>query len=124
MKHRSCRFVTVVALLVILVVSHTASAQKSAGVLRTYDPDSPGGMSIMEEATVLAIRPMASVFSGLVTFDQHVPQNSFASIVPDLATSWRRTPGRTTLTFALRHGIKWKAVIHRHATDRPCLSDS
>jgi peptide/nickel transport system substrate-binding protein len=107
MKHRSCRFVTGVALLVILVASHSASAQKSGGVLRTYDPDSPGGMSILEEATVFAIGPMTSVFNGLVMFDQHVPQNSLASIVPDLATSWRWSPDGTTLTFTLRQGVKW-----------------
>jgi hypothetical protein len=29
-----------------------ALAQKHGGVLRTYDPDSPGGLSIQEEATV------------------------------------------------------------------------
>ena len=28
------------------------------------------------------------VFNNLVMFDQHVKQNSLASIVPDLATAW------------------------------------
>ena len=28
------------------------------------------------------------VFNNLVMFDQHVKQNSLASIVPDLASSW------------------------------------
>src|SRR5215472_14180589 len=28
------------------------------------------------------------VFNNLVMFDQHVPQNSLTSIVPDLATDW------------------------------------
>jgi peptide/nickel transport system substrate-binding protein len=107
MRHRSCRFVTAAALLIIVVFSHTASGQKSGGVLRTYDPDSPGGMSILEEATIFAIGPMASVFNGLVMFDQHVPQNSLASIVPDLATRWWWSPDGTTLTFALRQGVKW-----------------
>ena len=31
-----------------------ALAQKQGGVLKTYDPDSPGGLSIQEEATVFA----------------------------------------------------------------------
>jgi len=32
--------------------------------------------------------PMMGVFNNLVMFDQHVKQNSLASIVPDLATAW------------------------------------
>jgi peptide/nickel transport system substrate-binding protein len=28
------------------------------------------------------------VFNNLIIYDQHVPQNSLASIVPDLATEW------------------------------------
>ena len=63
-----------------------ALAQKQGGILKTYDPDSPGGMSILEEATVFARGPMAGVFNNLIMFDQHVPQNSLQSIVPDLAT--------------------------------------
>ena len=31
---------------------------------------------------------MMGVFNNLVMFDQHVPQNSLTSIVPDLATGW------------------------------------
>ena len=51
--------------------------------------DSPASMSIHEESTITAGMPMMGVFNNLVLFDQHVPQNSFDSIVPDLATSWR-----------------------------------
>ena len=32
---------------------------------------------------------MMGVFNNLVVFDQHVPQNSVGSIVPDLATELR-----------------------------------
>jgi len=51
-----------------------------------YSPDSPASMSIHEEATVFAEGPMMGVFNNLVMYDQHVPQNSLESIVPDLAT--------------------------------------
>ena len=50
---------------------------------------------------------MMGVFNNLVMFDQHVPQNSFESIVPDLATSWSWNEDGTELTFTLRHGVKW-----------------
>src|SRR5258708_1240884 len=65
-----------------------ALAQKPGGILRMYSPDSPSSMSIHEEATVFAEGPMMGVFNNLVIYDQHVPQNSLASIVPDLATGW------------------------------------
>src|SRR6201998_1173444 len=84
-----------------------AFAQKAGGILRTYDPDSPGGLSIQEEATVFARGPMMGVFNSLIMFDQHVPQNSLASIVPDLATDWLWDEEGTALTFKLRQGVKF-----------------
>ena len=41
--------------------------------------DSPASMSIHEEATVVAERPMMAVFNNLVLFDQHVAQNSLGA---------------------------------------------
>ena len=123
MKHHSCRFVAAAALLVILAVSHTASGQKSGGILRTYDPDSPGGMSIMEEATVFAAGPLAGVFNNLVMFNQHVPENSLDSIVPDLATSWSWSEDATTLTLTLRRGVKWHDGQPFTARDVKCSWD-
>jgi len=35
-------------------------------------------------------------------YDQHVPQNSMRSIVPDLATSWSWNEEGTELSFKLR----------------------
>ena len=55
---------------------------------------SPASMSIHEEATIAALGPMMGVFNNLVMFDQHVPQNSLDSIVPDLAESWIVERGR------------------------------
>ena len=83
-KLRVC--VAIAGLLTALPVSDPALAQKSGGVLKLFSPDSPASMSIHEEATVFAEGPMMGVFNNLVIYDQHVPQNSLQSIVPDLAT--------------------------------------
>jgi hypothetical protein len=93
----------------ILVASATAGpalAQKSGGILKMYSPDSPASMSIHEEATVFAEGPMMGVFNNLVMFDQHVPQNSLQSIVPDLATGWSWNEEGTELTLPLYQGQK------------------
>jgi peptide/nickel transport system substrate-binding protein len=82
------------ALLVGISAGHAAFAQRQGGILKTYSPDSPASMSIHEEATVFAEGPMMGVFNNLVIYDQHVPQNSLQSIVPDLATSWVLERGR------------------------------
>jgi peptide/nickel transport system substrate-binding protein len=116
-------FCAAAAFLAALLVAATASAQKHGGVLRTYDPDSPGGMSIMEEATVVAIGPMMGVFNNLIMFDQHVPQNSLQSIVPDLATSWEWNEDGTELTFKLRHGVNWHDGEPFTARDVKCTWD-
>jgi len=50
---------------------------------------------------------MMAVFNNLVLFDQHVPQNTLRSIVPDLAQSWSWSDDGTELTFRLRQGVKW-----------------
>ena len=47
------------------------------------------------------------VFNNLVVCDQHLPQNSLQSIVPDLATEWAWSEEGTELTFPLRQGVKW-----------------
>src|SRR6266571_1558809 len=96
-----------VGLLALAYVPATALAQKSGGILREYMIDSPASMSIHEEATVVATRPMMGVFNNLVMFDQHVAQNSAATIVPDLATDWAWDEDGTRLTFHLRQGVKW-----------------
>src|SRR4051812_41170220 len=84
-----------------------AFAQKHGGILRQHIIDSPSSMSIHEETTVVAERPMMAVFNNLVMFNQHVAQNSLASIVPDLATDWAWDRAGTRLTFHLHNGVKW-----------------
>src|SRR3982074_2057676 len=88
-----------------MVANDAAFAQKSGGILKMYSPDSPASMSIHEEATVFAEGPMMGVFNNLVMYDQHVPQNSLQSIVPDLATGWSWNEEGTALTLPLREGI-------------------
>ena len=62
-----------------------ALAQKSGGILKISFFDNPASMSLHEEATGAALRPMMGVFNNLVMYDQHVAQNSPDSIIPDLA---------------------------------------
>src|SRR5215475_10154614 len=77
-----------VALLIVLLACGPTLAQKAGGILQMLDFASPASMSIHEESTITAGIPMMGVFNNLVVFDQHVPQNSLKSIVPDLATDW------------------------------------
>src|SRR6267378_2212752 len=95
------------ALLVALLLAVAAFAQKPGGILQMPDFASPASMSIHEESTITAVIPTMGVFNNLVVFDQHVAQNSLASIVPDLATGWWRSEDGTQLTFPLRKGVKW-----------------
>ena len=115
--------VATVSILVFAISAGPALAQKQGGILKTYDPDSPGGMSILEEATVFARGPMSGVFNNLIMFDQHVPQNSLQSIVPDLATSWAWDEEGTELTFQLRRGVKFHDGKPFTAQDVKCTWD-
>src|SRR5678809_1215703 len=83
-----------------------ALAQKPGGILKMYFFDSPASMSIHEEATIAGQGPMAGVFNNLVMYDQHVPQASLKSVVPDLATEWAWSEDGKDLTFKLRPGVK------------------
>jgi peptide/nickel transport system substrate-binding protein len=114
----------VVAVLVAAVLAVSpALAQKSGGILRVYHRDSPASMSILEEATISTVMPVMPVFNNLVVFDQHVPQNSLKSIVPDLAESWKWSDDGKILTFKLRHGVKWHDGQPFTAADVKCTWD-
>src|SRR2546423_5536045 len=95
------------ALLAVPCSSDVALAEKAGGVLRIPFVTSPASMSIHEESTIATLGPMMGVFNNLVMFDQHVPQNSLSSIVPDLAESWAYNEDGKSLTFKLRQGVKW-----------------
>src|SRR6516164_10776151 len=90
-----------------LWASEPASAQKPGGVLRIPMGTSPASMSIHEESTIATLGPMMGVFNNLVMFDQHVPQNSLGTIVPDLATGWSWSEDGKELTFKLRPDVRW-----------------
>ncbi len=107
MKRRLRGFATAGSLLLALVAGDAALAQKPGGVLKISFFDSPASMSLHEEATGAALRPMMGVFNNLVMYRQDEAQNSLASIVPDLATGWSWNEEGTALTFPLRQGIKW-----------------
>src|SRR6266481_2180055 len=103
--------------------AHPGFAQQSGGILRSPFFDSPASMSLHEESTFAANRPMMGVFNNLVLFDQHVAQNSPRSIVPDLATSWAWNEEGTELTFPLRQGVKWHDGAPFTAKDVKCTWD-
>ncbi len=129
MKEQSLRALTATMVLSAMAVSaalfasQAAFAQKRGGILQEYMIDSPASMSIYEEATVVAERPMMAVFNNLVLFDQHVPQNSLNAIVPELATSWSWNEERTELTFPLHQGVKWHDGQPFTAKDVKCTWD-
>src|SRR5215472_7216935 len=100
-----------------------AFAQKQGGTLRMSHFDSPASMSLHEEATAAANRPMMGVFNNLVMYKQDVPQNSMQSIVPDLAVSWSWSEEGTELTFPLRQGVKWHDGKPFTAHDVKCTWD-
>jgi peptide/nickel transport system substrate-binding protein len=110
-------------LLVGMSAGDATLAQKPGGTLRMYSPDSPASMSIHEEITVYAEGPMMGVFNNLVTFDQHVAQNSLGSVVPDLATGWSWNEDGTELSLPLREGVKWHDGKPFSARDVVCTWD-
>jgi peptide/nickel transport system substrate-binding protein len=124
MLNRDIRVLAVAgALLAAWFAADTAFAQKSGGILKISHFDSPASMSLLEESTAAALRPMMGVFNNLVVYDQHVAQNSIRSVVPDLATSWSWNEEGTELTFPLRQGVKWHDGKPFTARDVKCTWD-
>ena len=106
-----------------LTAADAAFAQKLGGILKISHFDSPASMSILEESTAAALRPMMGVFNNLVMYKQDVPQASTRSIIPDLATSWSSNEEGTELTFPLRQGVKWHDGKPFTARDVRCTWD-
>jgi hypothetical protein len=118
MNQKSRAFAVTAALLAASFAAGPSVAQRQGGILKIYMLDSPASMSIHEEATVVAERPVMGVFNNLVMFDQHVQQNSLGSIIPDLAIGWSWNEDGTDLTFPLREGVQ-RGVEHQARLD--CL---
>jgi len=112
------------SLVTAILVAGTAYAQKPGGILRMYHFDSPASLSLHEEVTFAALGPAMGLFNNLVMFDQHVPQASFNSIVPDLASDWSWDEAGTALSFHLRQGIKWHDGKPLTANDVKCTWDT
>jgi peptide/nickel transport system substrate-binding protein len=112
------------SLFVALLGGEAAWAQKTGGILTMFTVDSPASMSIHEEATIVAERPMMGVFNNLVMFDQHIKQNSLSAIDTDLATGWSWNEDGTELTFPLRKGVRWHDGKPFTASDVKCTWDT
>ena len=119
---RGCLAAAGVGLVMALV--GPAFAQKPGGILQMPGFTSPASMSIHEESTIAAGIPLMGVFNNLVLFDQHVPRNSLASIVPDLASDWSWDETGAALTFRLRQGVKWHDGKPFTARDVKCTWDA
>jgi peptide/nickel transport system substrate-binding protein len=117
------RKLRLVAAAAVLMAALPTWAQKPGGTLRMPHADSPASMSILEESTIITLAPMMAVFNNLVMFDQHIAQNSIATIVPDLASEWSWDEGKTALTFKLRQGVKWHDGKPFTAADVKCTWD-
>ena len=124
MRRRLRSYLAVSSLLAALIAAETAFAQKPGGILQMPGFASPASMSIHEESTIAAGIPLMGVFNNLVLFDQHVPQNSLASIVPDLASDWSWDEAGTALTFRLHQGVKWHDGKPFTAADVKCTWDA
>jgi peptide/nickel transport system substrate-binding protein len=111
------------AMLAMTCCGQAAVAQESGGILKISFFDNPASMSLHEEATGAALRPMMGMFNNLVIYDQHVAQNSPNSIVPDLATSWAWSEDGKELTFPLRQGVIWHDAKPFTAADVKCTWD-
>src|SRR3954467_10706222 len=120
MRRRVCGWASIYALLTALAVTGPAAAQKSGGILKISFFDSPASMSLHEEATGSALRPMMGVFNNLVVYDQQQAQNRPDTIVPDLAESWSWSEDGKQLTFRLRQGVKWHDGKPFTAADVKC----
>jgi peptide/nickel transport system substrate-binding protein len=117
---------TVLALaggLALALAAGPAVAQKSGGTLRFFHRDSPGSMSIHEEATISTVAPTMAVFNNLVLFNQHEKQNRPEFIEPELAESWSWSEDGKALTFKLRRGVKWHDGNSFTAADVKCTWD-
>jgi peptide/nickel transport system substrate-binding protein len=100
-----------------------ADTPKSGGVLKLYHRDSPGSLSIHEEATISAIAPAMGLFNNLILFNQQEKQNRMEFIQPELAESWQWNADHTKLSFKLRQGVKWHDGKPFTAKDVKCTWD-
>ncbi len=112
------------AALAIAAFSNAQAAEpKHGGILHIYHRETPPSLSIHEEATFSVNAPAMGLYNNLVLYDQHIEQNSMATIVPELAMSWSWDQSNTALTFKLREGVKWHDGMPFTAKDVKCTFD-
>ena len=111
------------ALAVASIAGAQAAEPKHGGILHIYHRETPPSLSIHEEATFSVNVPAMPIYSNLVIYDQHKPQNSMGTIQPELATSWAWDNAKTALTFKLREDVKWHDGKPFSAKDVKCTFD-
>ena len=100
-----------------------AAEPKHGGIFHIYHRETPPSLSIHEEATFSVNAPAMALYNNLIIYDQHKEQTSTATIVPELATSWAWSKDGMSLTFKLRHGVKWHDGVPFTAKDVKCTFD-
>ena len=112
------------ALLAALAVTGPALAQKSGGILKISFFDSPASMSLHEEATGSALRPMMGVFNNLVMYRpaRGAEPPGYDRPRPG-RPSWSWSEDGKQLTFPLRQGVKWHDGKPFTAADVKCTWD-
>ena len=113
----------VFALALTIAGTFPAVAQKYGGTITIAHSNSPPSPSIHEEATATVVIPFMPLFNNLVIYDQHKPQHSMATIVPELATEWNWDDAKTALTFKLHEGVKWHDGKPFTSADVKCTWD-
>ena len=108
----------------IVCIANDAAAQKSGGVLRRANDETPPSASVHEEGSNIVTTPFVPVFNNLVSFDATKSMSRPEAIVPDLATSWSWSADNKTLTFKLRRGVTWHDGKPFTAADVKCTWDT
>jgi peptide/nickel transport system substrate-binding protein len=85
---------------------HSAAAETYGGTLRIYNSSNPPSASPHEDTTIAVVMPFMAVYNNLVRYDPVAPRNSFATIIPELATAWEWNASKTTLKFKLRSDVR------------------
>ncbi len=111
-------------LIVTISLATAAVAQKPGGVLRRANDENPPTASLHEEGLSVVSTPFAPLFNNLVVFDPTKNMSRSDAIVPELATSWTWSADNITLTFKLRHGVKWHDGKPFTSADVKCTWDA
>ncbi|MFH1604940.1 MAG: ABC transporter substrate-binding protein [Pseudomonadota bacterium] len=111
-------------LITVMCCATAAVAQKSGGILKRANDENPPSASIHEEGSNIVTTPFVPVFNNLLDFDPTKKMNRSESLVPELATSWSWSADHKTLTFKLRHGVKWHDGKPFTSADVKCTWDA